>query len=157
LPPNRPIRRTLPRQPLRLRHSLASRAVNGRALTRLPHNKVHAETCGLVCNFRNSLPYRPQYMLAVVQPAKPNAANAATALRGTRPASCRGGSAPAAPPPPHLPPPGKPFGLPQVATMPSCPGHASTACHLLSFFQLFAFHCLSCRVIWTLVPCANRS
>jgi len=39
---------------------------------------------------------------------------------------------PAASPPPHLPPPGKPFGLPQVAAMPSCPGHVSAAviyCH----------------------------
>lgn len=44
-----PIRRTLPCQPLRLRHSLASRAVNGRALTRLPHNK---SSCG---NLRASL------------------------------------------------------------------------------------------------------
>ena len=66
-----------------------------------------------------------------------HAANAATALKGTRPASCRGGSAPAASPPPHLPPPGKPFGLPQVAAMPICPGRASTVCHLLSSFHLF--------------------
>ena len=29
-------------------------------------------------------------------------------------------------------------------------------CHLLSFFQLCAFHCLSRRVIWTLGPCAKR-
>ncbi len=53
--------------------------------------------------------------------------------KGTRPASCRGARATAASPPPHLPPPGKPFRLPQVAAMPICPGQVSTACHLLSF------------------------
>jgi len=29
-------------------------------------------------------------------------------------------------------------------------------CHLLSFFRLFAHHCLSRRVIWTLCPCAKQ-
>ena len=57
--------------------------------------------------------------------------------KGTRPASCRGARVPAASPPPHLSPPGKPFGLPQVAAMPICPGRASTVCHLLSSFHLF--------------------
>jgi len=68
---------------------------------------------------------------------EPHAAKAATALKGTRPASCRGVRVPAASPPPHLSPPGKPFGLPQVAAMPICPGRASTVCHLLSSFHLF--------------------
>lgn len=76
--------------------------------------------------------------------------------KGTRPASCRGARVPAAPPPPHLPPPGKPFGLPQVAAMPICPGRVSTVCHLLSFFRLFAPQCFSRRVIWTLRPCVER-
>ncbi len=73
---------------------------------------------------------------------EPHAANAATALKGTRPASCRGGRAPAAPaasPPPHLPPPGKPFGLPQVAAMPSCLGQVSALviyCHSSDFLSI---------------------
>ncbi len=78
---------------------------------------------------------------------EPHAANAATALKGTRPASCRGGRVPAASPPPHLPTPGKPFGLPQVAAMPSCPGQVSTVIIYCHFSGLVAPHCLSRRVI----------
>ena len=59
MPPNRPISRTLPRQPLRLRHSLASRAVNGRALTRLPHNKFMRKLAGWSAIFATLCPNDP--------------------------------------------------------------------------------------------------
>ncbi len=64
---------------------------------------------------------------------EPHAATAATALKmahGPRPVEVP--DVPAASPPPHLPPPGKPFGLPQVAAMSSCPGQVSAIviyCH----------------------------
>jgi len=51
-----PIRRTSPCQPLRLRHSLASRAANGRALTRLPHNKFMRKLAGWSARIRSFLP-----------------------------------------------------------------------------------------------------
>jgi|GEM_PF-4099378 hypothetical protein len=130
-----PIRRTLPCQPLRLRHSLASRAANGRALTRLPHNKVHAETCGLVCAYPQLsalTPFDDNKLQIIAKslssktvpfPFKP----AFITAHDQRPVELA--RAPAALPPRTCPPPGKPLRAFRRRNNARPPGRVVVYCH----------------------------
>lgn len=81
---------------------------------------------------------------------------AITPSEGTRPASCRAGQGCGSSAASHLPTSRKALRASAGRRNAQLPRPCLYACHLLSFFQLFAFHCLSRRVIWTLRPCANR-
>lgn len=81
---------------------------------------------------------------------------AITPSEGTRPASCRAGQGCGSSAASHLSTSRKALRASAGRRNAQLPRPCLYACHLLSFFQLFAFHCLSRRVIWTLRPCANR-